>query len=212
MFGKLGTQINTIAFYLGLYEEHILEIGFLLNDHVLLKESLEEEWLNNREIEYRLEAHIDALYTGGDSALKKCLDTLLVSDDLDEILGSVYAITLICSKDASGLLQLFELFQKAEDELVEAYIIGFKHSKISIAAEGLLTLLKDENPFIRAATAEILGYRGYRGDTDPHRIWPLFHDKDESVKTAAMVAVMRLGFKEAVPSMEQTVLENKEML
>ena len=198
--------ISKLQFQKSIFIEHITEAGFLLNEYGsgFLNDSL--SWIENREEVYRLIAHVDGLELGEEIArnsMLECLD----SDDEDELLGAMFCLASIAVDD-TGLFLIIDAYSKeVDDEKLLLYVLAFKFAKHPKLTKNLLPLLQHENPLIRAATAEILGYRG---DADPRRIWPLFHDEDDSVKISAMVAVMRLGFKEAVPAMEQAVLQSKE--
>jgi uncharacterized protein (TIGR02270 family) len=59
-------------FLASMYEEHLEETSFLYDQrHSMLRQS-ETSWLDVHDIEERIEAHIDALVVGGESALEVC--------------------------------------------------------------------------------------------------------------------------------------------
>jgi len=198
---------NDQQFEIELYDEHQFESGMLLTSLQPYYFDDEISWLETHELTLRLDAHVDAMELGGNTAYKISVDALEGGDE-EELIGAVYILGTILPDSVQHLVILANAIMEAGDDAIECYIFSFKYAKHPKLSIKLLPLLQHDKPVIRAAIAEILGYRG---DTDPHRIWPLFHGQDESVKTAAMVAVMRLGFKEAVPAMEQAVLENKDM-
>jgi len=199
--------VTKVQFYTEIYQEHLIETGSIFTHIQDYFVDFNIRWSDTWELQQRIKAHVDALELGEELA-RKCSLEFLESDDEDEFLGAIYSLATI-SVDDIGVNAVIDEFADEKDQDRQAYYItAFKPGKHPRLTEKLRPLLQHETSLIRAATAEILGYRG---DADPHRIWPLFHDKDESVKTAAMVAVMRLGFKEAVPAMEQAVLENKEI-
>jgi len=206
-FLLLKTIKSYESFYIGIYQEHLFETGanFTQINSYFCDSGL--VWFDVFDLIEIIEAHIDAIELGGPLAFQ-CAIEFLESSDEDEFVGAIYTLASICSNDF-GINELIEYYTKeGNEEKLLFYVNAFKSVKHSMLTTKLLSSLQHEIPIIRAATAEILGYRG---DADPHRIWPLFHDKEEFVRLAAMVAVMRLGFKNAVPAMEQAVLENKAM-
>ncbi len=189
-----------------LYDEHIFECGSLISDVISYFEDPEISWLDVHDLGRRLLAHADAIDLGGEFA-QYCLRESLVIGDYDETLGAIYAISSQENlTDSAFLLEKFG--EEINPDVMAIFFIGFKYASCIGLSNKLLPLLRHQLPEIRAVILETLGYRA---DITPRRIWPLFHDKDESVKLAAMVACMRLGFKEALPAMEQAVLEKKEI-
>ena len=198
---------NLIKFYSHLYQQHLGELGFLLTQIIEFYQLKDVEWIDLRDDEKRILAHLDALDIGGEVADQNS-ETLIEIGDDDELLGAIYTLGSLERENNTNLVTVVSAFEKADEELIPFYLLAFKYAKNSSLSGLLLSCLDHEMPLFRASVAEILGYRG---DADAHRIWPLFHDEQEIVRISAMVAVMRLGFKEAVPAMEQTVLENKSM-
>lgn len=205
MFYSLQTDVGI---QLDFYDEHLAEIGaILLSLSEDARDYDEYSWVDVRSEESRLLIHVDAIEVGGSQAIKYCR-SLISSIEEDELLGVLYSLVVIASLSNDLLNDVVSSFQVADEESVKYYKYAFQYASNPLVSNSLLSFLKHESSVVRAIAAEALGYRG---DADPHRIWPLFHDEDETVKVAAMVAVMRLGFKNAVPAMEQAVLDRKEM-
>ena len=189
-----------------IYTEHMVETGVLVSTMMEYFYDSEIQWIDSSEIEERINPHIHALqiaYPLADDIIK----ILLSSIDSDEMLGSLMIAAEI---NPSNYLNYFSEinFDDVDDEVLSIYAQALKLVKNTQISNYLLSLLKNNDPKIRATVLEVIAYRG---DVDPHRIWPFFNDKEESVRLAAMVAAMRLGFKKAVPAMEHAVLENKEL-
>jgi len=190
-----------------IYSENIGEIGFLLLNHQDYMIDNDISWLHGVELQDRLRAHLDCLILGEDLAVEVIQHMLETGDD-DEFLGACYAQAAIKTQSNIKHEILIKLFCDDISDSHPLIALASKNSTSTNLSNNLLSLVDDKDPLIRAVVIDVIGYRG---DADPRRIWPRFHDEDESVKVAAMLAVMRLGFKEAVPAMEQAVLENKDL-
>lgn len=198
--------ISENQFLRDIYIEHMQSIGELLTANEIKKDNQDLFWFDFRDDELRLEAHLDAIKIGKRFAFDRCIEAVETGDEY-ELSGAVFSLGSTEFDKLEFYNEIIDKFSNTTGEDILTYAIALNHAKHPKISKKLFPLLQHENPLIRAATAEILGYRG---DTDPKRIWPLFHDEDESVQIAAMVAMMRLGFKEALPAMEQTVLSSKE--
>jgi len=198
--------ISDTEFKRQLYTEYLGDCGVMLVD--LLKDKSNDiyQWHETRELEEKIIAYADAIHIGGELAKQVTLEIIEFGDE-EELLGALVCLTSFFY-DQKLLDIVIEKFKVESDEdRLSIFVLALKFAANANLSEKLLPLTQHKNSFLRTATAEILGYRG---DADPRRIWPLFHDDDDSVKIAAMVAVMRLGFKEAIPAMEQAVLLNKD--
>jgi len=192
-------------FYADIYQENLAELG----NHLLLFQAyfLEEElsWVEQHELNKRIDAYVDALSVGENVAIDFS-NRMLYEGDEDEMLGAIYFLLSCPETPENTIFAVLESFASGEN--IALFSLAFKHARCPSLGQYLVPFLTHENPDIRAATVEVLGYRG---EADPRRIWPLFHDKAEAVKLAAMNAVTRLGFKDACPAMELAVLDKKDI-
>ncbi|NRF66443.1 hypothetical protein HLB44_05560 [Aquincola sp. S2] len=74
------------SFRIGLYEEHLEEIGFLYAQAHALRRAPAQSWTTAGDFEQRLEAHTDALVVGGSLALEVCA-AHAAADDAGELFG-----------------------------------------------------------------------------------------------------------------------------
>ena len=198
---------NRPNFYYRLYSTHLENLGYTLfqfHDYVT---SDDISWLNNVDIKERYEAHLDALRIGNELGFKCAKETCVEGED-DDLLGALFTLCSLPYKSDAGLEVVKEEIKSIDDDAAIFYLLALKNGLNPKLNACLLELVEEEEPLVRAVAIEALGYRG---DIDPKRVWPFFYDADENVKTAAMVAVMRLGYKDAVPAIEQAVLQSKEM-
>ncbi|MDH5229510.1 MAG: hypothetical protein OEZ58_07705 [Gammaproteobacteria bacterium] len=199
-------DISQQQLYRSLYAEHIAEIGFNLSDRQTILQTDTQSWQDCVELEQYIAAHLSALRLGGQEAYQVLLE-LLESVDEDEVLGAVFSLVSI-DEFSPGMIAVIEAFQIVDEDILPNYIDALKHGLRNTLSQQLLPLLEIETPLIRAATVEILGYRG---DIDPKRLWPLLHETNELVQTSVMIALMRLGYRQARPVVEELLLRKAEI-
>ena len=154
-------------FLVGVYQEHLLEAGFLLTYRQSYFADASISWLDIIEIDARIAAHVDGIELGGELAYQ-CAVEFLAGSDEDQILGAVYALASINDK-GQALTTVVDAFTQAPDDQLGLYVEAFKHAQQPLLSEKLLALVEHERLIIRAACTEILGYRR---EGDPKRLWP----------------------------------------
>lgn len=183
---------------------HLEELSFLLADFQIDIQGLTHPWPEAFETEDRLDAHLDGLEFCGPLGFDHAVEGLASSDD-DTISASAFALASIAAFE-TGLQALIKAFTAAKDEQLSAYVTALRYGRHPRLADALLPLLDHERPIIRAATAEILGYRR---EGDAKRLWPLLRHADEIVSGTAVIALVRLGDRSALLALEQAVLDIK---
>ena len=191
--------------YRSLYIEHMTEVGFNLSERQIVFQTETLSWQDCAELEQFIAAHLSALRLGGAEAYLILLEHL-ESIDEDEVLGAVFSLVSI-DRFSEGIEAVIEAFQKADEDILPLYVDALKHGMCLRLSHDLLPLLESESPLIQAAAIEVLGYRG---DLDPKRLWPLLHESDALVQTSVMVALMRLGYHQALPVIEELILKNAD--
>ncbi|MDH5729700.1 MAG: HEAT repeat domain-containing protein, partial [Gammaproteobacteria bacterium] len=199
-------DISRQQHYRSLYEEHIAELGFNLSDRQTIFHTESLSWQDCAELEQYIAAHLSALRLGGAEAYQ-VLREQLESIDEDELLGALFALVSIDTL-SDGIEVVIEAFQEADEDTLPLFVEALKYGLNPTLTQDLLPLLESESALIRAATIEIVGYRG---DLDPKRLWPLLHDSDALVQSAVMVALMRLGYRQALPFLEALLLEQADV-
>jgi len=178
---------------------HLSEISFLLTQRIALFHDPEVEWRRIGEFEERLLAHVDGIVEGGEPAARVAIEWLVDSDS-DNVRAAAYALPFTNSKDA--LPAVIEALQKADPELVTVFVDALKFTECSILASQLLPLLNHNQPHIRAATVEILGYRR---EVDAMQLVPLLDDPDTTVVAAAARALRRIGASPVTLKLQQAL-------
>jgi len=157
-------------------------------------------WHELDELEMKMALHVKAIDAGCDTAIECGLSNISDLDE-DRCLGSVFILANLILDDETKK-KIFDIYSNSENENIWAFVEGFKYGDKLSLMENSVGFINHENPLIASATAEVLGYRR---DGDPRQLWPLLHHEDEDVNEAAVIALMRHGYKEAVPAMEQIV-------
>ena len=202
-----ATQLDN--FYRDIFQEHVAECGFQLNELCNNFHIAALSWHDALDTQAIIFRHVDAIYLHICQGFCSKADLLgiLQSGDEDETTGLIYALSSIGNSEKNWFDLLLENVSEFDDDALVWFSIGVRYGTLNDVTEKLISLLSHEKAKIRALVAEIIGYRG---GVDSRRIWPLFRDDDQAVKIAAMVAMARSGFKEAVPAMEQAVLHSRE--
>ena len=201
--------LSNVEFKTHLYSEHFFEMGVLLSTLDADKSSGVYLWAEIYELELKLYAYLDAIQIGGTFAIDAAFE-LLIDGDEDELLGALFTLFSLDNLSVGHVKRLTACFEGllTENEGNDSFLSTLKIVKSHSLSTMLIGFLSHSSPWLKQVSCELLGYRG---GIDPQRFWPLFHDENKSVKVAALVAMMRTGFSESVPAMEQAVLENKDV-
>ena len=179
------------------YEEHLEEMGFLLNQRQIYLHDPEILWPEVSETDERVLAHLDAMEAGGELALQ-CAREHLTDEDECLVLASAYVLCSIGNAD-TDLKIVIEGLSNANEDLISVWVHALKLAKSPLIARHTNVLLDAQRPEYRAAAAQILGYRR---EGDPPRFLGLVQDVDTRVQAAAALALGKLNYRQAVPDLE----------
>src|SRR4051794_11460042 len=174
--------------------EHLEELGFMLR----LRLGAAESGADDEEADERLEAHLDGLRFSGDDGVEVMTEHLGRFDP-DEVFGAAYALASL--PDLNGALEaVLDGFAAAQDETVATISLALRHALHPALAARLVPLLVHDRAPVRAAAANVLGYR--RAIT-AQQLWPLLQDPDPHVRHAAFAAMVRVSGPGDWPPLEQ---------
>lgn len=147
--------ISIQAFNRGLYEEHLLEASFLYAQRLAYLKDLEVEWPSLQSIDDRLEAHLDALVVGGESALG-----LVRSRETERDPGEVHtAIRLFCRHGLKeDALRAVAIIPAAAADGITAAAGALRAELPPQWLEDIVRQL-DEGSTASAVFAHVLGYK-----------------------------------------------------
>lgn len=194
------------GFAIGLYQEHLEEIGFLFPQCKALLSDPEIKWPEVAEFEERLAAHVDAIELGGDLALL-CTRELLESDDEEELRTAAYTLTIVNGDETMG--DVLKTMENADDELIPYFVDALKHTSYQQTSDRLVRLLSHERPEIRLAATEILDYRR---EGEASQLVPFLKDENRKVISVAVQALGRLRHKDAIPYLERCLNDEDPVL
>ncbi len=192
-----------MAFSRRLYGDHLEEVDFLFAQRLGLFHDPEVEWPQIEDFENRLMAHIDGLILGGKAA-DELSGEFLDNDDIDTVRGGAFALAYSNSPDALG--SVIDKMTQATPEIMPAYIDALKHPPNDGISTKLAELFAHERSDIRAAAADILGYRR---EGDPQQMANLLTDEDPNVIRAAAMAIVRMRYRDAVDQL-RTLLRHPD--
>lgn len=194
---SLASGPSDRGFAIGLYQEHLEEIGFLFPQCKALFSEPEISWPEVAEFEERLAAHIDAIVLGGHLALL-CTRELLESDDEEELRAAAYTLTTVNGDETMG--DVLTTMENADDELIPYFVDALKHTSYQQTSDPLVRLLSHERPEIRLAAIEILDYRR-EGEASQFVLF--LKDENRKVISVAVQALGRLRHKDTIPYLER---------
>ncbi|MBW2737391.1 MAG: HEAT repeat domain-containing protein [Deltaproteobacteria bacterium] len=187
------------GFAIGLYQEHLEEIGFLFSQCKALFSDPEINWPEVAEFEERLAAHVDAIELGEDLALR-CARQLLKSDDEEEMRAAAYTLTTVNGDQTMD--DVLKTMVNADDELISYFVDALKHTSYKQTSDQLLQFLSHERPEISLAAIEILDYRR---EGEERQLVPLLQDVNSKVISVAVQALGRLRHKDTIPYLERSL-------
>lgn len=217
-------------FYIELYEEHLEEASFLYAQRLTLFDDPEITWVTIGEWEERLEAHIDALVIGEDLALEVC-EKQAVKGDFGVLFASV---SVFCRQRRLDLLKkVLEPLDPEDPEKLQAVADALKYECPPEWESEIAYVLPATDPRQIVMLATLYGYRrlkagrelagdgsvlpaaalrtlswakGRVGDKSAMpRLQDWLRHDDEAVRSAAVVALLRLGEQKLV---QESTLQN----
>lgn len=186
-------------------------------------------WKEISKFEERFEANIDALVAGEDPALEVCRQQAVEGDA-----GELYAaVRVFCRQGRSDLFIEVLGQQNLEDkEKLQALVDALKYELPADWLDDFVSLLRTDDEQLCALVATVVGYRRIPAGRDVVQalqrnqslplIWaagrlrergasrlllPALHHEDESVCSAAALALLRLGEQQAVDRCREIVRE-----
>ncbi|MDI3462579.1 MAG: hypothetical protein OJF50_001400 [Nitrospira sp.] len=217
-------------FYVELYEEHLEEASFLYAQRLTLFDDAEITWVTIGEWEERLEAHIDALVIGDDLALEVCEKQAAEGD-----FGLLFAvISVFCRQRRFDLLKnMLEPLDPEDLEKLQAVADALKYECPPEWESEIAHVLPATDPRQVFILATLYGYRrkkfgeglvadiatlppaviqtlawakGRLGDKQgKSQLQDCLKHEDESVRSAAAVALLRLGDQKLV---QESTIQN----
>ena len=211
------------AFLIELYEEYLEEASFLYTQRKTLYKNPEIKWKKIGEFEDRLEAHIDGLVVGDKLALDVAKRHSIEGD-----FGELYAATcLFCRQDRRDLvLAIFDQLDPGDAAKASAVADALKYELPDAWSQDFLLLLGSGDPKLAPILARAFGYRRIpcgpqllaamkkcAAPALPELVWALgrihhepararlldfLRSEDEPVRTAAALALLRMGEPRAI--------------
>jgi uncharacterized protein (TIGR02270 family) len=211
------------SFLIELYEEYLEEASFLYEQRKTLFVNPEITWRKIGEFEERLEAHIDGLVVGDKLALEVCKRHAAQGD-----FGELFAATSVfCRQDQRDfVLAAFDQLDPEDAPKAGAMADALKYELPDAWIRDFLTLLESGQPKLAPILARAFGYCRIEAGPQllkamkrctpsalPELVWalgrsgyeqakaPLFdylQSEDEPVRSAAALALMRLGEPRAI--------------
>ncbi|MFQ5560026.1 MAG: HEAT repeat domain-containing protein [Nitrospinota bacterium] len=207
-----------------LFQEHLEEASFLYEQRIGLLNDPEVTWLDIEEFENRFEGHIDALVTGENSAIELCKEQANEGD-----FGELHAaVRVLCRQNKKDLV--FEILDNLDPENVEAIQAVADALKCDIPKEwenDFVDKFSQGDQKLIPIFANVAGYRRWpvgkklleslqkNPQHPPIIIWALgrlreqdasrlllnyLKDEDDSVCSAAGMALLRMGSQQVLKS------------
>jgi uncharacterized protein (TIGR02270 family) len=218
-----SSEKPTHCFHTELYQEHLEEASFLYEQRLGLFDDPEITWLDIGDFEERLEAHLDALVVGEKLGLEVC-KTQAAEGDFGELYA---AICVFCRQGRKDMVaQLLQKLDLEDSESVKAVTDALKYEFQDGWASAFARLFSEGNGKLIPLIAKVFGYRrlgqaqaavtplekltndalpdvlwtlGRLGDRRATpRILPFLQHDAETVRSAAALALLRLGHRETV--------------
>jgi uncharacterized protein (TIGR02270 family) len=173
----------------GILLEHIDEAAFLYRCLAGLNSDPDRSWEMSRDYERRLKPHLHALALGGLTSAEILKEKLTLDENGDPGESFVAAAVSPMLDLVGPMESVFEAVVQKPPYL-DAIIDGLKWTEGKID-DWLESMLGHQDPAVRAAGAEVAGYRGV--STMGKSLGICCDDPDPAVSLAAMQAQFRLG-------------------
>ena len=217
-------------FITSLYLDQLEALSFLYGQRIALFSNPEVSWKTIHKFEERLEANLDALVKGGEPALEVCLQQAKNGDP-----GDLYAaLRVFCKLERKDLvIELLEGIDSEDTEKQRAFIDALKHGLPEAWQDNILELLESKDPQLCDMVASVAAYRclsagklllqtlkrysssqlilalGHlRERSAASLLLPNLRHDDETVCSAAALALLRIGDMTVVPHCLQIVDES----
>ncbi|HIJ88253.1 MAG TPA: hypothetical protein HPP97_11335 [Desulfuromonadales bacterium] len=209
---------NTI-FHQSLYSDHLQSISFLYGQQRALLSNPEVSWKTIQKFEERLEAHLDAL-TNDEQALEACCQQAK-EGDAGELFAAVLAFCRLGRRDL--LIEIMEHLDPADTEKLQALVNALKFELPADWQDDFVNLLQTDDEQLCALIASVVGYRRINPGTALIQalrrfqsapliravgrlrergaasiLMPALRHEDEATCSAAALALLRLGERQAV--------------
>ncbi|HYO67571.1 MAG TPA: HEAT repeat domain-containing protein [Archangium sp.] len=211
-FAPLLEHPEAEGFFRDFQEQHLSELEFLIGQRQLRLSNPEHPWPRLLELETRVAAHVRALRTT-ENTVPKLLAEVLSSEEPDFVRAVIHALA---ARDPAsvGSTGVFDAMEQASDALLPIFHEALVWVPPSHVAAGLLKLLGSSRPTVVAMAARLLGHHRIG---DGARLSLLLQAPHPEVRAAAAAAVARLGYRDALPELEQIVtrappIESAELL
>jgi 3-oxoacyl-[acyl-carrier-protein] synthase-1 len=158
----LADRVAVEEWALGRGEDHLDEIGFLSHLRRAYFRNPTVSWLAVAELDARIVNHLNAFEAWGKPALAFGREEGLTSDDDYKVRGGALALASVGSaeEDWPALLRALEsLVEEKARERISAWVQGVKLALGEHVGSRLEPLLASQHSEVRAAAAEVMGYR-----------------------------------------------------
>lgn len=202
--------------------DHLAEASFLYEQRLGLFDDTELTWRDIEDFEQRFEPHIDGLVVGEDVALEVCKQKAGEGD-----FGELHAaMRVFCRQNRLDLtLETLEQLVPEDKEKLRAAVDAIKHEMPEAWQGKFIWLLRDGHSTIASILAEVIGYRRIpvgqellqtlqqnNSETIATVVWALgrlrepnarallferLQQGDEAIRSAAVLALLRLGEAQA---------------
>lgn len=221
-------HLSIREFNVGLYREHLQDASFLYDQREAYLRDPEIDWPDIRHWEDRFEAHIDALLVGGDLAIELCGELAGAGDA-----GEVHAaLRVLCRQGCKDAVLAVLGALNPEDHDKHRAVAHALRTEAPTAWQSDLLRAFQQQPALTGVLANVFGYRRFAFEEPLRRrvvetslpgidqvawalgrvgstacvalLWPLLKHDDENVRSAAAVALMRLGDERVLPLLFET--------
>ena len=207
------------SFQHSLYSDHLQSISFLYGQRLSLFSNPEISWKTIQKFEERLEAHLDAL-TSDEQALEVCCQQA-TEGDAGELFAAVLVFCRLGRRDL--FINVMEHQDSADTEKLQALVDALKFELPADWQDDFVNLLQTDDEQLCALIATVVGYRRIQAGGGliqalrrfqpapliravgrlrecgaASLLIPALQHEDAAICSAAALALLRLGERQAV--------------
>ncbi len=178
-----------------LYLEHLEEASFLYQQRLTLLADVRMEWSRIGEFEERLQAHLDALVTGGDEAYEICAHQGVEGDA-----GALFAaVCVFCRQGRKDLVwEVIEGLDPQIEARLQAVSDALRYELPDFWGDEFVQNVIDKRPNATVLLARTAGYRRLSPAAGPE-LMKILPGKDSQETCEIISALGRLRFRDAQP-------------
>jgi uncharacterized protein (TIGR02270 family) len=176
-------------FMVGLFTEYFEELGFLWGQRRRALDSPKRTLRELKDLEDRIEAHVDALVVAGEQVVSMA-ESALSADDPLAVFAAAYA--LLRQETVPAAQAVMQAFLQAKESQLDALSEALCQGPIDRVMVPLRQALASADPPIAAAAAEVLAFHG-RLDPKEQRLVEFCGDASPQARRAAWRAIALVG-------------------